>query len=423
MFAQELLSYGLSEEVLTASFQQVCAGEPVGWKLTCIPTIGFYKALHRFLKQWPLSSKVTKCKIAEFYMAIDAKLRAKGGRPDNIYRFIENLTKAKASSKLMCYETPEQKIRRLKSNIGHCNKQLEEVTSEYMELKGQFQESKCKLQGTQKVLQDVTNQRDTLKRSKDFLKTKLSKCEGKYESLQEEYALVYMENVDLADTVADCEAEDLQPLSSKCVKQGQAYPPALRKLYYSLLTKQIPAAKVADIVKTVLKTFHPSLDVERLSLPQKACASYMRKDELVTVCSAQKATLLCEAAASASGFHLNTDGTTKNQKKIGSVVVNDIVVSVNELCDGTAATAIDDISRELEKLRTTARSLGIPNANSINWTLLVSSTSDSASTQKRLNKLIQECREADAEKFGHATSDTMELIENFCSMHLGARLF
>ena len=169
VFPQELLSYGLSEEVLTASFQQVCAGEPVGWKLTCIPTIGFCKALHRFLKQWPLSSKVTKCKIAEFYMAIDAKLRAKGGRPDNIYRFIENLMKAKASSKLMCYETPEQKIRRLKSNIGHCNKQLEEVTSEYMELKGQFQESKCKLQGTQKVLQDVTNQRDTLKRSKDFL--------------------------------------------------------------------------------------------------------------------------------------------------------------------------------------------------------------------------------------------------------------
>ena len=44
--------------------------------------------------------------------------------------------------------------------------------------------------------------------------------------------------------------------------------------------------------------------------------------------------------------------------------MNDIVVSVNELCDGTAVTAIDDISRELEKLRATARSLGIPNANS-----------------------------------------------------------
>ena len=92
---------------------------------------------------------------------------------------------------------------------------------------------------------------------------------------------------------------------------------------------------------------------------------------------------------------MNTDGTTKAQKKIGAVAINDIVVSVNEVPDGTSASIVNDISTELKILRETAQAMGMPNANSINWTLLVSSTSDSASTQKRFNKLIQECRDID----------------------------
>lgn len=96
-----------------------------------------------------------------------------------------------------------------------------------------------------------------------------------------------------------------------------------------------------------------------------------------------------------------------------------MVVSVNELSDGTAKSAIADISREFEKLRKTAHAPKIPNADSINWTLLVFSTSDSASSQKCLNKLIEECREADERKFGPATLKTVNLVENFCSMRLG----
>ena len=75
---------------------------------------------------------------------------------------------------------------------------------------------------------------------------------------------------------------------------------------------------------------------------------------------------------------MNTDGTTKFQKKVGGVVINNMVVSINELPDGTAESATADVSREFEKLRKTAHALGMPNPNSINWTLLVASTSDSA---------------------------------------------
>ena len=66
--------------------------------------------------------------------------------------------------------------------------------------------------------------------------------------------------------------------------------------------------------------------------------------------------------------------------------------------------------------------LGLPNPNSINWTLVVSSSSDSASTQKCVNKLIEECRQNDEEKFGPANVETIGLIETFCSVHLGVNL-
>ena len=103
-------------------------------------------------------------------------------------------------------------------------------------------------------------------------------------------------------------------------------------------------------------------------------------------------------------------------------MANNIVLGVNELQDGSAASAIDDISREFEKLRSAASMLGLPNPNSINWTLVVSSQSDSAACQKLMNRLIEDCRQSDEERFGPATIETIDVIETFCSMHLGINL-
>ena len=167
--------------------------------------------------------------------------------------------------------------------------------------------------------------------------------------------------------------------------------PTVWKLYYTLLASEIPASKMTSIIKAVIKSFNPSVDMEHLKLPQRACASYMRRDELKTVSNAHKATVLCQQASENMGFKLKTDGTTKRQKKLEGVAINDIVVSVNEVPDGTAQSAIASISRELEYLRKTAHALKMPNADAINWTLFVSSTSDSATSQKRLNKLIENC--------------------------------
>ena len=187
-----------------------------------------------------------------------------------------------------------------------------------------------------------------------------------------------------------------------------------------MLANQVPVSKIAGIIRTVLKCFNPETNVEELRLPKKSCASYMRAGELKTICDAHKATILHNNQA--KGVYLNTDGTTKQQRKLGGVVANSIVLGVDELPDGKAISAIEDISREFEKLRKTAQLLDLPNPNSINWTLVVSSTSDSASAQKRVNKLIEKQRQIDEEKFGPATIETIDLIETFCSMHLGVNL-
>ena len=147
----------------------------------------------------------------------------------------------------------------------------------------------------------------------------------------------------------------------------------------------------------------------------------MRRHELTTLSLAHKATTVLKQAE--TGFlHLNTDGTTKCQKKIEGAALNGMVLSVNEVPDGSADSMIDDISREFKKLRDIAHALRLPNADKINWTLIASSSSDSASTQKRFNKLLEEERARDAERFGEACPEVLELVENFCSMHLGVNL-
>lgn len=162
---------------------------------------------------------------------------------------------------------------------------------------------------------------------------------------------------------------------------SRAYTHAIRELYYSLLANQIPLSKIKSTNKAILNCFLPSLKLDNLQLPSESCAFYMRRHSLTTVSLAHKATSVLKQAE--TGFlHLNTDGTTKCQGKIEGAVLNGMVLSVNEIPDGSADSKIVDISRELQKLRERAHALKLPNANKINWTLIVSSSSDPVFAQK-----------------------------------------
>ena len=62
--------------------------EVANWSLSGrIPTIGFYRALHLYLKQ---HFKATKTSVGKLYCAIDVNLKEKESRPDNIYQFVKS---------------------------------------------------------------------------------------------------------------------------------------------------------------------------------------------------------------------------------------------------------------------------------------------------------------------------------------------
>ena len=90
----------------------------------------------------------------------------------------------------------------------------------------------------------------------------------------------------------------------------------LRKLYYCLLSNQIPPGKIAATIKSILKAFFPALDTDLLALPKERCAGQMRIDEMCIISEAHKASVICEQLQAGKTLHLNTDGTTLAQKKI-----------------------------------------------------------------------------------------------------------
>ena len=409
--------------------------EPLKWYLKGVGEVGFYRELHPFLKKWSVSCGSSKITIGRFYIAIDSNLKLRGMRADNVYRLIDGVSYSHCpSNTLMSYgiDTAVGEIRAMQKEATHCREQVETLNSEYRELRKEFEKSREELQLARKNLRDITNENLKLRKNCDVAERKAGKKSANLDTLKYEYALLEDAYADNAETIQALQNElSSVPDSSACndsgdftfiTKCGRRYSPAVRKLYYSLLSAQVPSSRIAEIIKTVIRCFSPSIDVEQLRLPHRTCADYMRKDELKSVSNAHKATVLCSHASENQSFVLNTDGTTKFQRKIGGTAINNMVISVNELPDGTASSAIDDVSRELQKLRRTAHALGIPNADSINWTLVAVSSSDSVASQKRFNRLIEDYRERDEENFGPATVETIDLIESFCSMHLGINL-
>ena len=59
------------------------------------------------------------------------------------------------------------------------------------------------------------------------------------------------------ELVTDQESQETETRELIVAKQGKSYAPEVRKLYYSLLADKVPAYKIANIIRTVLKTFEP----------------------------------------------------------------------------------------------------------------------------------------------------------------------
>ena len=103
------------------------------------------------------------------------------------------------------------------------------------------------------------------------------------------------------------------------------------------------------------------------------------------------------------------------------MLVSGLVLGVQEVSDGSAKTAVDELQRVLEKIRQVAQELGIENSDKIGWHLVESLMSDQASTQKSFNKLVRE-KIRESQTTHSAGNAGKEIVEAFCGMHLGVHL-
>ena len=176
---------------------EIKAGNTTVWGLRGrIPIIGFYRALHCYLKQ---HFKTSKTAIGKLYCGIDSYLRLKGSRPDNIYQFVERIVSSQLhSEELMLYDN--QQAKRMSTHLSECSEQLQILNLECAELRSNYEKTKCYLSSTKTALRDITMQK--LKNARE----KISQLKCKNASLEEECVNLQvdlLETTDLANSDPD----------------------------------------------------------------------------------------------------------------------------------------------------------------------------------------------------------------------------
>jgi len=131
----------------------------------------------------------------------------------------------------------------------------------------------------------------------------------------------------------------------------------------------------------------------------------MRSQEIPTINRAHKANELINK----DQWLLNSDGTTLFQQKRVAFLINGIVFSIHDVPDGTAQTMLTALKTELAKTNHVAAKAYSECDRNFTIDNIVSSSSDSASTQTKLVRLLEE-------ETGN------KVIDNKCAMHLGINL-
>ena len=239
---------GLSEDILASIFQRVQGGdEHLRWSSKGIPEIGFYQELHPFLKKWSVTHGTTKQAIGRFYIAIDQNLKDRGMRADNVYRLIERICQSKQPSSSLTSYGPDLKaaadVRVMQTQVKECAKLVEQITSEYSELKRKFEESRKQLlRCAQQALRDVTNEKLLLQKQRNNAEKKAEKFKKlrSVYGLLEELMHLQKENLEILSVVAALETELASISDDKTMtvdyiadftfqtKSGRKYSPAIR---------------------------------------------------------------------------------------------------------------------------------------------------------------------------------------------------
>jgi hypothetical protein len=310
----------------------------VSWLLSIIPPRKFYFELHSHLKK---NKSLRKCDIGNIYVAIDPQLKVY--RADNAYRKIDIMLKVhrqnldtpmtyyKEKSKSSASHVTTQPINTLSELQNKSDKAACKVNSHYVKRNVdrrekrkdarllQVQEKLCiaekgneslqlNVAETKSLFNQATLNLEATKPQLESEKKVSSNYQFDSEELHETIVRLTEENQSLKENIAQLQEElnstdstiysnlsnNKQPdsedffiktICGKCCSNG------VRELYYKLLTMQVTPGKIADIIRCVLQSITPSVNIESVKLPIQSAALYQ---EIPTVNDIQKATILSD---------------------------------------------------------------------------------------------------------------------------------
>lgn len=163
----ELKRCGLKEDILMTALSLCSEAHElpvdVKWSLNEIPTVGFYRKLHNFLRKLAASHGITKIAVGRPYVSIDPELRRKRmcSRPDNVYQFIERIALSdKPNSATMQYG--ERELKCLQKEVESYSSEVQDLSLKVMEQQKELTE---KWQWLEKKLVTLSMKRKSLPES------------------------------------------------------------------------------------------------------------------------------------------------------------------------------------------------------------------------------------------------------------------
>ena len=210
-------------------------------------------------------------------MAIDPNLQNNVYRPDNAYRFIEG----KVASGSACHPatlmmTYGNELKTLHAKVNEQANQMQKLTLHLSLIKQELQKTQEELKSTKHALKDMSNELTTTKQQQHHSNQQVKKWKEAYESIKSDYMLMENELEECTDQISELSAsfssvereldtlvdvtavtvdEKTMTFTFQTTTGAFKYSPAVRKIYYTLLAYQTPPAKIANIIKAVLKCF------------------------------------------------------------------------------------------------------------------------------------------------------------------------
>ena len=342
------------------------------------------------------------------------------------------------------YMKLQQNYKKLQLDYKQLLKKSMQQEAEIKRLRVQLAKSKVvvakKIVQNKRNLKRLANTRSTVKNKVRYVskatndhlhlvQQNLATEKAKGKRLSEDLHLVEEEYCQLEERYQDAQAQVQEFIegTKQCIPdtmEGHKFTNEIRALYFRLLAENMSPAKIERNIKIVLETFCPQINTKLLKLPKKSLAREIRSSEMPTLAKAHEAAALSQIHS----YHVNSDGTTLNQKKVQGYLVNGVTIGVTEVADGTSLTAVDELDRLLASIREVGQELGISHVDKIGWSLIQSLMSDQASTQKTFNSLVKERAERERhEKNADPVTPTdskegKEVLETFCGMHLGVNM-